>query len=224
VLHPLSPDFAFVERPGPPPLPHDLEQAVEALWSREVEESGGERFNGVLFSLVDHGPERVTAERSEYRRYVAWRRSAELAERLNLRPMGVTALTRASDGAVVMGRRARGLDLGGLWETAPAGTLDRPDPRALVLDELREEIGVTADQVASAEARWVYEDRTGVSDIVYEVRLTLSTDELSALFESRPTDEYSDLALVPWVAFRASGRREDFTPLARAIAAAQGAS
>jgi 8-oxo-dGTP pyrophosphatase MutT (NUDIX family) len=224
VLHSLSPDFAFVELPGPRPLAPDVEQAVETLWAREVEESGGDRFNGVLFSLVEHGPGRVVAERSEYRRYVAWRRSPELAERLDLHPMGVTALTRASDGAVVMGRRARGLDLGGLWETAPAGTLDRPDPRALVLDELREEIGVEADQVLSAEPRWLYEDRSGVSDFIYEVRLSLSSDALTALFESRPTQEYSDLALVPWVAFRASGHREDFTPLARAIAAAQGAS
>ena len=218
MLHRLSPDFRLIEVPGPAPLPADLEAAVEAAWRTAVAESGGRLFNGVLFSLLEHDAQEGRVERSEYRRHVAARSDPALAERLGLRPVGVTGLTACRDG-VVLGRRAARLQLGGLWEPAPAGTLDRLDGRALVLDELGEELGVAPEAVLRAELRWLYEDRGGGFDLLYAIELDVDGDALRAAWRAGGTDEYADVAVTPWTAFRASAGREDFTALARALAA-----
>jgi hypothetical protein len=219
VLHPLTPDVRLVETAGPAPLDPGLEAEVEAVWRTAVAESGGKLFNGVLYSLLAHSPDLVRIERSEYRRYIAGRRRPALAARLGLRPLGVTGFTRCRDG-VVLGRRAARLELGGLWEPAPAGTLDRLDARALVLAEIGEELGLRPEQVSAATPRWLHEDRGGGFDLVYAVSLDVAADELRTAWSAGGTDEYADIAVVPWTAFRASAAREDFTALARALAAA----
>ena len=218
MLHRLSPDFRLTEARGPAPLPADLEAAVEDAWRTAAADSGGRLFNGVLFTLLDHDARQARVERSEYRRHVAARSDPGLAERLALRPLGVTGLTACRDG-VVLGRRAARLELGGLWEPAPAGTLDRLDGRALVLEELGEELGVAPGAVLGAELRWLYEDRGGGFDLVYAIELDVDGDALREAWQANGTDEYADVAVTPWTGFRASAGREDFTALARALAA-----
>ena len=217
MLEPLSPSFHIVAAPAPAALPPELELEVEAVWRAAVEASGRRLFNGVLFSLIEHTPERAVAEPTEYRRYTALRLQPQLAARgLRLRPMGVTGLTRCRDG-VVMGRRADRLELGGLWEPAPAGTLDRPDPAALFLDELREELGVDAHEVTLNRPAFLYEDASGVIDVIHAIELDLDGPALLARHHERGSDEYPEIDVIPWDTFLASGERTDFTELARAL-------
>ena len=220
MLHSLSPGFRLVEAGAAQPLPADLEAEVEAVWREAVAASGGKLFNGVQYVLEGHDADGARVQRGEYRRFIAARRRPALAGALALRPLGVTGFTTCPDG-VVMGRRAARLELGGLWEPAPAGTLDRLDARALVLQELSEELGLAADSVRAAEPRWLHtEERSGICDVVYAVDLDADAPVVRAAWEAGGTDEYDDVAVIPWVTFRASSQRQDFTALARELAAA----
>lgn len=197
-IHPLDPDVRLDLEPDGPPLSPEDAAAVDRLWEAEMAARGAGLFDGPIFSLKAHTPARLSVRRLTYRRLIAARRDPALAGRLGLRPVGVTALLLSPEG-LVLGRRNRRLHTEpGRWEAAPAGVLDRLDWRAVVLDELREELGLDADQIdAPVAVALVEEVRTGVCDILCRMRTPLSAAEIRAAWRSGGTDEHEELAVVP---------------------------
>ncbi|MCA1673633.1 MAG: hypothetical protein LC799_16015, partial [Actinobacteria bacterium] len=196
--HPLESDFTLdVVAPQRPPSP-EVEARVEAIWKDELRVQGDRLFNGPLLSLLRHTPQRLTVQRSEYRRFLAQLRQPELAASLGVQPLAVTGILTCRDG-IVLGRRGnRVAQDPGRWEAAPAGSLDRPDPYAQLQDELYEEVGITADQLEACRAVGLIRDlETSVYDIVFDLRTSLTAVEVSAAHATAASDEYVDLAIVP---------------------------
>jgi hypothetical protein len=195
-LHDLAPDFRLVELPPGPPLSAAVESRVAAVWA-EATRRDPALFNGRVYSLVEHTPQRLAVRASDYCHLMAWRRAPELTgQGLSLRPIGVTGLLVARDG-VVFGRRAGHLAAdAGAWETAPAGGLDRLDPAGLLLEEMREELGLDSTAASVPRALALIEDETGVFDIVLRLETALGRDALLAAHRDAASDEYAAIDVV----------------------------
>lgn len=204
-LRELSRDFRLVALPAAP-LTAALEARVAAIWDAEKERRGRHLHDGPIYTVVDIAADRMVVRPMAYRHLVALRLEPGLAAAgLALRPVGVTGVVRCTDG-VVLGRRAAHVAAdAGLWEPAPSGGLDRPDPAAQLMDELGEELGVAARLVATPPRICGLVENTdrGAFDILFQVTLRLDASALLALHRDAATDEYSELAVVPPAALRA---------------------
>lgn len=201
---PLDPAFTVEVQKPPPPLAAALEARIEEIWQAERRRLGERLFNGPVLSLVACTPNRLQVRYADYRQLVARRRAPELAAALQLRPLAVTGLFTCHDG-VVFGRRAAHLaNDPGAWETAPSGGLAHPEPQRQVLEELEEELGLSADQVSPPQAfgmLWAaadgWEEADGVHDILFRLTSPKSGAEIVAAHRNSGSDEYSELAIVP---------------------------
>lgn len=217
-VFPLSPDFSVVVDAVSPVLPGDIEARIDALWAAARQRTAG-LFNGPLLSLADYKPDRVTVRRMEYRHLVAALAEPDLAETIGLRPLGVTGLLTCAEGLVVGRRSTSVATCPGLWEPVPAGTFDSPDPAALILRELAEEVGIAADAVAAPQPVCLFVDHTGQHDIVYRLPCRLPWSEIRAAYGRRGTAEHDALEVVAeedWSAFLAA-RKGHLIPLLRAV-------
>lgn len=197
-LHPLEADFTIDVLPSSPVRPAALEARVDAIWAAEQRVRDDRLFNGRILSLVEYSPHRLTLQRSEYRYLVARLRQPSMADELDVRPVGVTGVLTCRDG-LVLGRRADAVTQdAGRWESAPAGVLDQPDAYAQVRDELREEVGITADRLTSCRAIVLVEGvATGVQTIIFDLRTSLTASDVHAAHASATAHEYAELAVVP---------------------------
>jgi 8-oxo-dGTP pyrophosphatase MutT (NUDIX family) len=196
--HPLDAGFVLELVPSAQHLAPPVEARVDAIWAAAKERRGDRLFNGRVLSLVGHTPQRVTAQTSEYRRFVAQLEEPSLAAALGVRPLAVTGVLVCRDG-LVLGKRADTLtEHAGRWEPAPAGSLDRPDPHAQLRDELEEELGIAAHQLTVCRPVGLVEALgSRVVDIVFDLRTPLTADEVRAAHAARATPEYADIAVVP---------------------------
>ncbi len=114
-----------------------------------------------------------------------------------VRPLGVTGLLLCPQG-LVLGRRSATLAItAGLWEAAPAGGLDRPDPAAVVLCELQEELGLAPDRIETMIACGLVEDLdSGIADIIFKLTTKASADEILAARCLNGAAEYDELVVV----------------------------
>lgn len=220
-LYELAPDFALVELPPDAPLSEAAEARIGEIWAEETRRRGTALFNGRIYSLVERAPDRLAVRAMEYRHLVAWRRAPGLAAQgLVLRPLGVTGLLQTPDG-IVFGRRALHLAAdAGLWETAPSGGLDRLDPAGLLLEELREELGLEPGSASPPYAFALVEDATsGVLDIAFRIETTLGGSAVLAAHCAAGSDEYSELAIVAPrdLAGFLAARRGEILPIVTAI-------
>ena len=166
-------------------------------WSRRHEP---QLFDGPLLSVValhvDGRDVRIEAAIVGYRDFVV-QRQTPLA--LGVRPLAVTGVTRAGDGVLLGLRSASATQYPGLWEPVPAGSVaPSAEPAALedqLLAELREELGISRDEVASIALAGVVADE---SDGVVDVCFTLSVADAvgrRAVAEHARLDEHSELRL-----------------------------
>lgn len=196
-LYDLDADFRLDERP-PEPLAAATEQRVAAIWANEMQARGTGLYDGRIYTLIEYGRNCLTVRPMQYRHLVARRRAPELAQAgLALRPLGVTGLLTCPDG-IVLGRRAAHVAANpGLWEPAPAGSLDRLDPAALLLDELGEELGLMPAQVTPPVACGLIEDlASGVVDILFRLETDLDAAAVTAAHRARGSGEYTEIAVV----------------------------
>ena len=178
--------------------PQGIAARVDEIWAWEKQERGAQLTNGRAYSLCGHAPDCLTLQPIEYRHVLARRRAPDLARAgLAIRPVGVTGVLSCADG-LVLGRRGDPVASdAGLWEAAPAGGLDHPDPTAQILGELREELGLDASRVPPPVACGMVEDvASGVIDIVLRLHPDASADDILAIHKALGTDEYSGLAIV----------------------------
>ncbi len=174
-----------------------VEQRITAIWQGEKARLGARLFDGSAFGLVSAHAGELVLTPMRYRDIVARRSAPDLRENgLIPPPLGVSGvLVLGAD--VVLGRRASHVAAhGGAWEAAPAGVLAVPDPRAQVLEELSEELGLEPAAVAAPELCGVICGGES-AELVMRLRTSLSADEVLAVWRRKGSDEYEALMIVP---------------------------
>ena len=196
--HPLDPGFTVDVRGSAPALSPAVAAAVDAVWDAEKALRGDRLFEGPVLSLVSHAPDRLVVSPMTYRHLIAARRRPALRAAIGVRPVGVTGLVVCRDG-LVLGRRAGHVAAdAGLWEPAPAGGLDRPDPAGVLLGELREELGLSGADAGTPEPIGMIEDPgAGTLDILMRLPCPLDAAAVRQAHRAGGSDEYSELAIVP---------------------------
>jgi hypothetical protein len=177
--------------------PEALERRIDEIWAREKARRGDRLFDGAVHALVEATASEIVLRPLRYRDVLARRLDPGLGRLgLDILPAGVTGVLRSPDG-VVLGLRAGHVAAdAGLWEAAPAGVLSGADPIAQVLEELREELGIEAGDVAPPVLCGVVHS-PDVADLVLRLETSLSGDEIRAAWRRLGTDEYDDVAVVP---------------------------
>lgn len=193
----LEADFRLQVVPSAPKPSAAIAATIDAIWAAEKRARGTKLYNGKVYSLVDQTSRLLTLVETDYRHFLAQRRALEIAGELKLRPVGVTGILTCRDG-VVLGRRAGHLASdAGLWEPAPAGSLDRLDPAAQLLEELAEELGLKSSQVTPPNVLGLVEDaESRVVDILYRLETALDAPAIEAARRASGSDEYQEIAVV----------------------------
>jgi hypothetical protein len=210
VVHEVAADVLVRIGRAMPELPPDTELAVEQLWqaaSRRAAVGGaGLLFNGLVFSADTITPHLVTGYLTEFRRSVAQMEDSKMFTALGVRPLAVCGVLRCV-GGVVVGRRHQGaLYQPGMWQLAPAGSVDARavgadgmvDLRHQLLDELQEELGLAPDMVGEAQPLCVIEHPgSHVSDLALALSTDLTAEAVLAAHRAGGNAEYEEMRVVP---------------------------
>jgi hypothetical protein len=210
VVHEVAADVVVRIGRAMPELPPDTEAAVELLWqaaSRRAAAGGaGLLFNGLVFSADTITPHVVTGHLTEFRRSVAQMENPEMFAALGVRSFAVCGVLRCADG-VVVGRRHRGaIYQAGMWQLAPAGSVDAGavgadgvvDLRHQLLDELQEELGLSPDMVGEPRPLCIVEHPgSHVSDLGLALSTDLTAEAVLAAHRAGGNAEYQEMRVVP---------------------------
>jgi len=192
----LEPDLEIEVRGGAEAIDPGLAARIDEIWDRECTLAPG-LFDGPVLFMESFSLGRIGARRFGYRHLVARRRDPAIATAIGLKPLGVTGLLTCPEG-LVFGRRAGEVSFGaGRWEPAPAGVLDRPDCRTVVLGELSEELGLEPSAIVSMEPVALVEDPgNGVCDILVRMTTAAPAAEIERVLRASGSGEYSRIAVV----------------------------
>lgn len=205
--HRLAPDVVVTAEAAGAAIPADLRAAIEAVWA-EGTARRPELFDGEILSLVSFAPERIGASLVPYRLVHARRALPHLAERIPAQPMAVSGITRCRNGLIFGQRSPVVSGSAGLWELAPAGSLDRGslrqdgsvDLRAAIAAELESELGIGADAIRALAVEGAVENIvTRLWDVVIGLELTLGKPEVLRRHAERGSGEYGAVDVVPEV-------------------------
>jgi 8-oxo-dGTP pyrophosphatase MutT (NUDIX family) len=127
-----------------------VDEAWESLRRRVPRAHDGPMLHVLGTSRNGHGGVTVHCIQTSYRFHAVAREGLDTG----CRPLGVKAVCFTPAGDVLMARRGDGtLNYPGMWEFAPAGTLEPGvSPAEMILRELREETGWAAAAPPSARA------------------------------------------------------------------------
>jgi len=119
---------------------------IEAYWKKHARNS---MFNAPKTLVTGIEGNVLSTRQADYKE-VFYRLSNPKS---NAMPVGVTGIVVDADNNVIIGRRAESTSqYMGLWETAPAGSIDQWDEHNTIenqlLTELNEELGISKDSVA----------------------------------------------------------------------------
>jgi hypothetical protein len=210
VVHEVAPNIVVRIGRAMPDLPAAADREVERLWqaaSRRVAAGGaGQMFNGRVFSADVITPQLVTGHLTEYRRVVAQMERPDLFAELGVRSFAVCGVLRCA-GGVVVGRRHRAANYqAGMWQLAPAGSVDAGavtgagtvDLRRQLFGELREELGLPADAVDGPRPLCIVEHPgSHVADLGLALASRLSAEAVLAAHRAGGNAEYDHVVVVP---------------------------
>ena len=198
---------------GMPPLVPELDAVVERHWQAAC--ARHLLFNGQVFCADRYDAAVLEGHWTEYRRVVAQMADPALRALLRVRSLAVCGALCCRDGIVVGRREAGSVYQPGLWQLPPAGSVDRgaardggADLHAALMTELREELGMSEDDVATIRPACLVEHPSGVLDLGMQVTTRLSGPAVLAAHKARGNGEYAELAVVPapdltrWIAER----------------------
>ncbi len=204
-IHAVTEDVAVrVVRPMPD-LAASLDAAIEAVWQSEQLRLGGVLFNGRVFTADEITPTLIRGHWTEFRRVVAQMRRPELHPQLRIRSLAVGGVITCPDGVLFGRRPERSVYQAGEWQLPPAGSVDggaeraegRVDVAAMLLEELAEELGLTADQVSPPVPVAIVEHPAShVLDLGMAMRTELGTDEIFRIHRAKGNGEYDPLVVV----------------------------
>jgi hypothetical protein len=179
--------------------PETIITQINKIWDEEKSRRGDRLTNGQVYSLLEYQPDCLVIQPAEYRHVLARQRAPELVDLgLVIRPIAVTGVLICSDGLVLGRRGGQVTSEINMWEPAPAGGLNRPDPEACILEELREELGMESTSTTTPEVCGLVEDQSSSTvDIVFRLQSHMTSEEILTTYRTLGTNEYSELAFVP---------------------------
>jgi hypothetical protein len=210
VVHEVAADVAVrVARPMAA-LSATLDREVERLWQMTNERvaagGAGRMFNGRVFSADVVTPRLITGHLTEYRRVVAQMQRSELFEALGVRSLATCGVLRCEDGVVVGQRHHAANYQAGMWQLAPAGSVDASavaedgtvDLRRQLLGELEEELGLPPDAVGEPRPLCIVEHPgSHVADFGLALVTGLSAVAVLAAHRAGGNEEYGQVVVVP---------------------------
>ncbi len=210
VVHEVAADVVVRVERVMPELPVAVDREVERLWQaacRRVAAGGaGGMFNGRVFSADAITPRLVTGHLTEYRRVVAQMERPGLFADLGVRSFAVCGLLCCAGGVVVGRRHRAAIYQAGMWQLAPAGSVDAGamredgtvDLRRQLLGELREELGLSSDAVGEPRPLCIVEHPgSHVSDLGLALVTGLSAEAVLAAHRAGGNAEYEQMRVVP---------------------------
>lgn len=204
--HDVLPDLRLrITRPMPELAP-GVDAEIDRLWQAAQVQTSNKLFNGHVFSADSITPHLINGHWTEFRRIVAQMRRPDLHADLGVRPLAVGGLVTGPDG-VLFGRRPSGaVYQADMWQLPPAGSIDPGaalddgwvDPLRQLLEELREELGLTAEQVAGPRPLCIVEHPgSHVLDLGIALTTQLSGAEIHTTHRHSGNTEYDPLMMVP---------------------------
>ena len=185
-----------------PALDEGLERAVAEHWRRSGVGRG--LFNGRVFSATRVEAGVVEGHWTEYRRVVAQMEEPQLAAWLGIQSVAVCGVVVGVNGVVVGRREARAAYQAGLWQLAPAGSVDftaataeGADWQVALFAELREELGIEENEVAAMTPLCLVQHPSGVLDLGVRIECKLDEMAILARHRARGNGEYDRLMVVP---------------------------
>jgi hypothetical protein len=194
----------FVVEVNPYPAGFDLTEYekldIDGIWRRESDARASKIFNGEFLNFVSLEPGRLVGEFVEYKFLLAQLRDPELKEKLQIRPVSVSAITLAGE-KVLFGKRSEHVTTDkGAYETVPSGGIDsrslvdgKIDLHRQFTDELWEETGISVTDVKNAAPfALIYDALRNSYEICGEilVNYNILKEELP------PNEEYDSLTWV----------------------------
>jgi 8-oxo-dGTP pyrophosphatase MutT (NUDIX family) len=209
-VHEIAPDVvARVER-AMPDLPPALDRQVERLWqaacARVSAGGAGRMFNGRVFSADVISPRLIVGHLTEYRRVTAQIERPGLFDALGVRSLAVCGVLRCPDGVVIGQRHHAAVYQAGMWQLPPAGSVDAStvaadgtvDLRQQLLEELREELGLSPKEVGEPQPLCIVEHPAShVTDCGFALVTRLSGEAVLAAHRRAGNSEYQQLRVVP---------------------------
>jgi hypothetical protein len=159
-----------------------------------------------VFSADVITPDLITGHLTEFRRIVAQMECPQLFDALAVRPLAVCGVLRCADGVVFGRRHARAVYQADMWQLPPAGSVDaqavgkdgRVDIRRQLLSELREEVGLSPDDVGAPVPLCVVEHPgSHVCDLGMALTTSRSGDAVRITHQTLGNGEYPTLLIVP---------------------------
>jgi hypothetical protein len=209
IVHDLAADAIVRVTRAMPDLPAALEAEVERLWRAaciRVEAGGaGRMFNGQVFSIDRIDRQCIEGHLTEYRRLVAQMEDHALFPALGIRSLSTCGVLRCAGGVAIGRRPAAAIYQPGMWQLAPAGSVDAGavapdgsvDLAAQLLRELDEELGLSPTGIGKPIPLCVVEHPgSHVSDCGLVLTTALDAEAVLAAHRSRGNREYEDLRIV----------------------------
>lgn len=199
----LSPEVVVTCHEPPEVTDTALEQGIEAIW-QETRQKHPKLYNGRVFCLSSLSETVLSGFWCEYRWVLAQMRSPELASRLRLRSLAVTALLICPEGVVLGRRNPNSLYLPGYWQGVPAGSVEARvgdetiDLKVQLLAELDEEIGLSDGVTISGPILACEHDTTHIVDLGFAIYTGQDFAAIKAAWRAHANDEYDALECHPW--------------------------
>jgi hypothetical protein len=210
VVHEVAPDVVVRVGRAMPDLPAAVNREVERLWQaacqRVAAGGAGRMFNGRVFTADAITPRLVTGHLTEYRRAVAQMERPELFAELCVRSFAVCGVLRCAGGVVVGRRHRAAVYQAGMWQLAPAGSVDAGsvgedgavDLRRQLFGKIQEELGLPPDVVDDPRPLCIVEHPgSHVSDLGLALTSKLSAEAVLAAHQVGGNTEYEQMLVVP---------------------------
>ncbi len=181
---------------APLSLPLTLRSQIEAIWLDAIA-ARPNLFNGKIFTLNNYRDGNLYISESEYKVSFSIQKIPAIFEVNPISVLAVTGVLLCQDG-LILGRRGNSVSFqNGLWEPAPAGSLSCPDPKAQVLEELEEELGITQNRVSTVEIIGLIEDNsTNIVDIIFKIVATEKFNEIKSRIRDYNNNEHDELCCI----------------------------
>ena len=168
LFYPLSP---HVELRKSSTTCSKFEDEVDAIWARQAPLRG--LYNGTLLAVDSFTENEIIAFPVEYKYFVASNLDPVLKRKLNIKALGINALTLCRED-ILVGRRSSNAHLyANLIETPPCGSFDAFDIQAHIAREFEEETGLEASCMVSCTIVGLfYCTTTGIYDIGVKIEVS----------------------------------------------------